>query len=332
VFRFDQDKARRVFFNIMDNKESIVITLVLTEKCGFQCESCFYGCGPNKNPRYMTHQMLRKVENICDTLVCDYNIPVKINLLGGEPTINLNEFDRVCSWASELQDKGVGLEMTTNGWWLERPKATYRVLKSLQKIDFNLDGRQEFRVRISNDQFHDRFHKKTCSFNTILDELSSYGEHPYGKMYESEYYYIDLCKLKDMIYVDERVHADNIVPSGIRGQFGYHDIGSFGECIFRHSLCYNPSGKLFDGCGCGSLMPFGTVDDNPLVLMCLEKYYIESIIQPDSVSCRDCRDTAKRFRRSSAFVKAKSYFYDKANDYIAENNEIEDCELCEVIA
>jgi hypothetical protein len=330
VFRFDQDKARRVFNTIVGNKESIVITLVLTKKCCFECESCFYGLGPRKNPKYMSHRMLRKIENICNTLSVDYGIGVTVNLLGGEPTVNLNEFDRVCEWAGELQDQGHNIEMTTNGWWLERPKATYRVLKSLQRIDYDLDGRREFCVRISNDRYHDQFHKKNMSFNHILNELKDFGIHPYGEMYDNEYDYIDLSKLKDMIFVDQRVEDDNIIPSGIRGQFGYNDIGVEGRCRFTHSLCYDPDGKLFDGCGSGSYMPFGTVDDDPFVLMCMEKYYIDTVIRPECVSCRDCRDTSKRFRRSSAFRKAKAYFNDKAHEYLCENDKVEDSELCEI--
>jgi sulfatase maturation enzyme AslB (radical SAM superfamily) len=328
VFRFDQDKAKSVFDSIIYEKESVCISILLTEKCNFTCEHCFYGCGPHKSPKYISHRHLRYIEDMTAKLNCEYGIASTVNLIGGEPTVNLKQFDRVCEWADELNDQGVNIEMTTNGWWLEKPSTTYRFLKSIQRFDYSLST-DTISIRISNDRFHDRWHKLDTPYRYILDSLVSCNEHPYGNMFEDEYHYFDMSKLNNVIFVDQDRDESQVVPAGVRGTFGYDDRGSDRRCSFGSSISFKPNGKMYDGCGCGSDMPFGTVYDDPVVLMCLESYFINNVIRKDNVSCIDCRDTARAFRKSSVFNKLKTYFKDKVENYLIEKEE---SELCEIIA
>jgi MoaA/NifB/PqqE/SkfB family radical SAM enzyme len=75
-------------------QKGMTIELLITRKCNMYCSHCFYDCGPKESAKYMDAEMLTKVKKQIEFLI-DLNISPVINIVGGEPTINLNEFKRV---------------------------------------------------------------------------------------------------------------------------------------------------------------------------------------------------------------------------------------------
>jgi hypothetical protein len=113
------DKARQ---------DEILISLMLTRKCPFECDHCFYGCSPRESGAYISDEVLSLVHDFYNELNT-LEIKVRINLIGGEPTTNLSQFERVLSTGMEWEDfegQPVKVEMVTNGWWLHRENSARR--------------------------------------------------------------------------------------------------------------------------------------------------------------------------------------------------------------
>jgi hypothetical protein len=137
------------------------VCLLLTRRCNFQCGHCMYECGPSFRG-YMKNPILSLVQNQVIRLL-RLGIFPRINLIGGEPTLNMKRFgeilDRIMNWY-EVNSEGVSVEMTTNGWWLHsHPKHTRAFIEAVRPY-VNSDGMgidAGFSVRISNDSHHDSF-------------------------------------------------------------------------------------------------------------------------------------------------------------------------------
>lgn len=139
--------------------DGIIISLLLTKACTFSCGHCMYNCSPKVKSTYMDESVLCKVKRQID-LLNDLDIRVTINLIGGEPTFNMDEFERVLNvvgrWA-------VDIEMTTNGWWLKNEEDTKRFMEivqpyiSMQGTAESWETGERFCVRISNDPYHNEF-------------------------------------------------------------------------------------------------------------------------------------------------------------------------------
>jgi len=141
------------------NGDCISICLLLTEQCNFQCRHCFYSAGPNKPPKYIADTVLTKVQAMLSALKHDYEIDnINVNLIGGEPTLNLDKFEHVFKTVSRWTSNGLcQLEMTTNGWWLHKLSAAKRFMEIMAQHAPGWGLDEGFTVRISNDQYHDEF-------------------------------------------------------------------------------------------------------------------------------------------------------------------------------
>ena len=168
--------------------ERITINLMLTEQCNFACDHCFFGCGPQGKKGYMSNDILEQVIRFAQE--CRNDFPERtyltINLIGGEPTLNLKEFRRCFEYI--LSRQGVyanfDIEMTTNGWWLH-PKHEKSLIEFLRIVDQAVpndgtcDGRYgTFRVRISDTEYHNDFRVNGNSVKRRFDAL--FGEDWYA--------------------------------------------------------------------------------------------------------------------------------------------------------
>jgi hypothetical protein len=140
-------------------EDGVTISLLLTEACTFACRHCMYECSPKSDPVYMGDDMLYKVKQQVD-LLQDLEIKVIINLIGGEPTMDMEKFAHVLNIVGHWP---VDLEMTTNGWWLADSDATKRFMEIMAPY-VEESGRSEcmetgdrISVRISNDPYHNEF-------------------------------------------------------------------------------------------------------------------------------------------------------------------------------
>lgn len=312
---------------IDDYDDNLTISLLLTRRCNFECSHCFYECGPYFRG-YMGDKVLYAVKDQV-ALLQSLDIGVTINLIGGEPTLNLDKFghilDRVMSW-------DVSVEMTTNGWWLHKPSTTRKFFNAVRR-HVDLDGTSDwFSVRISNDSRHDVFRppylRKKDALSFRLAALWEYDEdgvfykqtptctecgHEYRNMpeYEEctqsrcdgyvEYEQEEIAQRPPMphehapwIYVESNKFGERVVPTG-RGQYcgniSDHGDKHPGSCL--NGLSYLPNGKLMDICCMGSWCEFGTVYDHPVMLLELAQRFVKQV----KPNCWNCRDDAKAWKR-----------------------------------
>lgn len=307
---------------------TVTISLLLTQKCNFACRHCFYACGPTLPDDYMSRDVLYNVRQQVERLQ-ELDIAVSVNFIGGEPTLDMEKFGdilhEVSTWDCELQ-------MTTNGWWFHEVETARAFFETVSRyVDPDGQGVEcdpgYISVRISNDEYHDQFRPswlQNGKFKGELDNLWDYDER--GILYETEWYCTgcsevyeecpedetcpecgEYCEMeyKDVtwnvpprpdesdpwLYVDSRSDSGGIIPSGGRGTWGSNDVGSKGWC-HPFELSYLPDGTLMDICCKGSWCEFGTVEDDPLLLLEVSRRFVEEI----KPSCRECRMCAEDWK------------------------------------
>jgi hypothetical protein len=161
--------------------DHIVVNLWLTEQCNFECGHCFYMMSPRSPKGYMSDEMLAKLRGFVLTLREKYRANVDVNLIGGEPTLNLKEFKRcldyVMQWQNDTSLGGISFEMTTNGWWLSKPKWTVEFFEAVlpHVAEEYGDG---LIIRVSDDSYHMPFRPgflKNKRVKPVLGELLENG-------------------------------------------------------------------------------------------------------------------------------------------------------------
>jgi hypothetical protein len=300
----DLELASRILDGLISEKDMITITLMLTRKCGFECEHCFYGASPRERGDYMSHRVMSNVYEIA-RVITDHGMNYEINLIGGEPTLNMKKFRDVVGTVKNITDNYFGrVCMTTNGWWLERGRATVAFLRAIRPL-FD-DSEEGIQVRVSDDQWHKPFHGNQVSYSNLIDELNESIHDAYLRddmphfSNESKWLYA-YCDLDE----------SSVCPSGIRGTFGYADHGAKGKCHEFNTLTFDPFGKLTDACAMGSEMKFGTIKDNPLALLALTNYFRVKYIKAENISCMDCRERSSEFRKTREFWDVKRHLESK---------------------
>jgi hypothetical protein len=352
----------------LSDDRKITINLLLTEKCNFKCEHCFYGSGPSKPKAYISDEILYQVGQMINTLE-EAGIYTDLNLIGGEPTVNLNEFARVWRWAEGFLSGDVNLEMTTNGWWLSKPESARKFFEIVGRTAYEWDDEDlKVSIRISGDGFHEPFRTGNNTdgpslqgmLEEILERGSLYDEPVTYKfsytcgscdyVIENQYAEEDQCpkcgnemyyddeRLVNMpeydpgfnwIYVDTHLDWSNVVPSGIRGQFGSNTFTCTGENNRGFYLTFLPNGNHSDGCCRGSNMPFGRINDHPLVLLAL----IQNFFNDKEPECYNCRTKAQGYARSNKFLEVREALIQELEELTDEkelSEWLEEFELQEV--
>lgn len=136
----------------------INVNLLLTRRCNYSCGHCMYAAGPKLPGAYMSidvvDQILDAMEQIKEELaLLDprwANHTVDYNLVGGEPTLDLEQFGSIIQY---MHLRGCDLEMTTNGWWLENPKTLSGFLRALGPAAWE----EGLSIRVSDSPFHAPF-------------------------------------------------------------------------------------------------------------------------------------------------------------------------------
>lgn len=260
--------------------ETIVINLQLTLKCNLTCEHCGYSCGPDVRSGYMNHKVLRKVRDQVERLR-EFGLYPMVNLIGGEPTLNLNAFELILR---EVMSWEVEVSMTTNGWWLNRPSTLKRFMSIVRRYvqaDGTADG---FEVRISGDQFHTKQGALTHLGESLMKYPNLIWENVYDWLEDEDFWLPPQpCDGDPWLYVSSRLNYEGVVPIG-RG----YEIGGGSERTCHTNihlkLTYDPRGRLNDICCRFSQCHFGTVDDDPLLLLNLADQYLRGR-EPACSSC-----------------------------------------------
>jgi hypothetical protein len=311
------------------HQDTVTISLLLTQQCNFHCSHCFYDCGKEQPSEYMSRDVLYKVRQQVNRLM-ELDIPVSVNLIGGEPTLDLDKFEEILN---EVMRWDVEVQMTTNGWWFHEVETCQRFFEAVGRWVY--DGSMEdcgpcgFSVRISNDEYHDKFRPHWLQNDKLRGELDNLWDYDEREVFYTMKWYCPECRKEwesedrpdddecpdcgcyletedeqvmlnipprpdgDMpwLYVERRGESSGIIPSGGRGTWGSNDAGAKGWC-YPHELSYLPDGTLMDICCKGSWCEFGTVEDDPLVLLEVSKRFTEEV-EP---SCRECRERAEEWK------------------------------------
>jgi hypothetical protein len=135
-------------------RDGISINVLMTMRCNMECDHCMYASGPKRSAEYVSRDTLLKLMDFAEQAQAQ-DISVNFNLVGGEPTIDLDQFIPL---AEKLNDRFVGMvEMTTNGWWLFNVESLRRMNRMFAQTGW-FDNSQY--VRISNSQWHTKFRNK----------------------------------------------------------------------------------------------------------------------------------------------------------------------------
>jgi len=329
-----------------DNPPTISL-MVLGLHCNFRCDHCMYDCSPEEPIVMFSNENLLKVQDMVNTLV-EHDVHPTINLVGGEPTADLDEFkrvlDRVMRW-------GVEVEMTTNGWWVGNVETARRFFEIVKPYIYG-ESREDcgpcgFSIRVSNDPYHDQFRKtryRGKRLNAYVEDLFDRDED--GVFYERTMYcsecgedieeepcpndcsdhvafeeedgvwWCEDCNRKvdsehtnyhDIDYDEREIMDRPIAPSSDCGWLYVQNteyqkseyvipngrganIGSNGDGCSSYSNCnklsFMPDGQLMDICCKGSWCEFGTLDDDPFVLLELGRKFAETM-KPNCWTCGD---------------------------------------------
>lgn len=325
----------------------ITISVLLTEACTFECGHCMYECKKKPSP-YISNYNLNAIKKQVKYLEA-YGIPVCINLIGGEPTYNWSEFQRV--W-EEVMGWEVNVYMTTNGWWLkdvETSRKFFRIISPYIDFENGLSRIEEYNgtgicIRISNDEFHSEFHNEKLKGKDALDrrlnslvgidgELDIYNYYCSECENEVESRWCEQCGTDEYIedeivefypepdpndpyiYVEsfDLSHSREwIIPNG-RGA----DVSTM-SAIQKYrglegkveNLSYLPNGKLMDCCGRGSWFEYGDVDDSPLLLLELvAEYFRDKKKTGVPANCWTCRNQAQLWADDNLVQKRKEGKY-----------------------
>jgi len=173
-------------------EDGVIFVLLLTEQCNFECGHCFYSCSPQSPNLFMSDEVLNAIWYQMQELK-KRDIPCRINLIGGEPTLNLQKFGGYLNWAMTHYRNGLvtGVEMTTNGWWLKELRWVRKFMEvigdNVYSDEYGLDG--GFTCRISNDQWHDAFRPSWLQGEGRLAQALASCWEPYHDWYDEPVLY-----------------------------------------------------------------------------------------------------------------------------------------------
>lgn len=361
-----------------------VYNLYLTEQCNFACPRCFYGCSPQGPRGYMEDDMLQRAIDSAATLqmytqaVGEWPIGVDLNSIGGEPTLNLDQFARCIDYLYRNRGNNMGMEMTTNGWWMKEPKFARRFLEAVaEAVERGDPEDNSLSIRISDSLDHEQFRPAWMQgkgkLQSLIAELLESGRIRDESVVFEEWSECDKCEARVDYWVDgdkcekceeegdedpgtmvghseEHVTLPGLVPGGMpwlyvedqrdrscdipsvaNGGRGGNDLGARGWCGPNHGvLSFDPRGRLRDACCRGSDMTgFGTVDDDPLVLLTL----VNIFLRRRRPTCAECHSVAAEVVEEGLVRAWKGALEDALHDVgiegviaLLEDNQVRDLE------
>lgn len=179
--------------------DTLHINLYLTYGCPFKCDHCMMNSSPAAarfgwmEPSFIQlvlEPRIREFQEAGEELDWEadpFNRSVNINLVGGEPTWDLDKFERLFTFVDTM-DVNFSLEMTTNGWWLENLETCNRFLGIVGPRHASMG----IQVRISNSGYHLPFRNKEWAYrfakNGRMDkafDMDAFFQHP-EEFYETE--------------------------------------------------------------------------------------------------------------------------------------------------
>ena len=134
----------------------VTINLQLVNSCNFACGHCMYACRPldKQTEEWVSNDTLAELFSFLKPLIHQgHNIA--LNLIGGEPTKDLDQFRRILDFIMSQDRSNINVEMTSNGWWL---RSWETLCKFASVTAPHID---ELNIRLSNSIYHDPFRTPT---------------------------------------------------------------------------------------------------------------------------------------------------------------------------
>jgi hypothetical protein len=275
----------------VDDRSALHINMLLTKRCNFACAHCMYWAGPKQSGAYMSAQDLEDITGFARAVVDQTGCDITVNIVGGEPTLNLAEFERCLYHVSALLadfPSGVQWHMTTNGWWLRSPRTFGRFFSALMAA--RLLG--DITVRISESPYHQPFRGREAPLlRALADGLEVFDyearevwgrskrpeqgqDEPDDEFWEraDDFYERTLLPASAGLYWLQDLMRDNrffvdvqeshhTVSVG-RAVDNHIDSNKSGSCSWNGDeeeimFTFEPGGKLYDPCCNGGHVPLG---------------------------------------------------------------------------
>lgn len=302
--------------NVLRQVAEVSFILHLTHRCNFRCGHCMYSAGPHASPNWVSFNVVEKLFSVIAPFQ-QAGISCRLNLIGGEPTVDLDRFEETLDLVTHfVQSTPVGLEMTTNGWWLDDFKTFERFAQIVRPA-----LQHEMFIRISNSPWHDLFRKRPVDTLTNgglarmlecvedhyrIQALCDCGgiimyDHPQstcsncGETFDEQQYFEQKDRIyhwgtaeafdalreaaqQGQVYVDRRLDSSRV---SFVGRAALNSIGNqHGECS-NESLQFTitPEGAIRDVCCFGGQVPLGHLEDGAWSLFALRYEFMQALHQ-----------------------------------------------------
>lgn len=300
---------------------TVTINLLITLQCTLACRHCFFGCSPRGSRAredlgvgYMSNETLLAARTMVERLQ-ELDVNVEVNVIGGEPTLNLPRFTEIMEYIAEWNVK---TSMVTNGWWLERPETSLQFFQAIRRlVDIDGDPEGSIAVRISNDKWHDEWRK-----HPLMADISALWGCDYAEWIceDWDYYCLNCSNTQASEGPCEecgeetvRDYHSPIVPEPHPNNYwihieenkaytpiqsGYCQVAGKEEKCDRNSsydLAFEPDGSLMDVCCKGSYLRAGTIYDDPIELL----VYADMFMREKKPRCGTCMEDAREWVEQS---------------------------------
>lgn len=312
------------FEQARESSPHVLINLLLTHKCNLKCAHCMMEAGPDRPAAYLSEDAWLDIAGFAAELK-QLGLSVEYNMVGGEPTLNLNEFERVCNL---LASTGDCVEMTTNGWWMADVRNINKVAKALLPL---LESQQMESVRISNSAYHDTWRSKGWKPSRIanykpalVDNLWDWSSEDglLGALDEDTLIYDEEMAWRTRLnhhaigLLDEVLHADKQDAHGVTSTgralenqltWKSSSCGRYDRLMFT----FNPDASIHDLCCNGGKVAAGHARENLALLWRRFDYlrHLHKEVPRYDDRCGNCALTAIRWKnqREQAYAEALRY-------------------------
>jgi organic radical activating enzyme len=274
-------------------RNRITIEPFLTKKCNFKCGFCMYDCSSKSSDEFISDEMLSKLKKQVDFLQA-LNIPVTINLLGGEPTLFFDKLKHVVDIVSTWN---VCITMPTNGWWLERNSSTEKFMGIFKDLVvngncFDSNNGHGLGIRISDEKYHQTWRRGN---NNKEHFTEIFYDPKYSHLRPDEKYpWIQWQTLNPNYLINPHGRGANI--SNMKEQLSIKENVPWRFCTQEYnnmtleSIHYELNGDISSTCQFGNEHSIGTIDDNILYIILLSQEYNKYRHNLDGYNCYNCTE------------------------------------------
>jgi len=279
-----------------------------------------YDCSPVSSGDFISDYMLRKLKKQVDFLR-KLNIPVIINLLGGEPSLYFDKLKRI---VDEISSWNIGITMPTNGWWLEGEISTKKFMNIFEKLVANTgvssesNGGNGLAIQISDEKYHSAWRKGNNN-KKYFDELFMRKEYEHLKPNADDPWI--KWQVLDPDYLINP-HGRGLGISNLKSFLKKNNTERFctQEYEGQHlqSIHYELNGHISSVCMFGGEHEgIGTINDNILYIIMLLRYYELYRKKIGKYNCYNCHDIFKSWKKDELGILKEKFSY--LNNFNSEN-------------